>query len=79
MTEQERFEAWIAGQSGRVTGWMVWCASLAARNYPTEGSRPAFDTWLAHARLEAGRKCVEWELVDAWIAGATYVQRVMGD
>jgi len=76
--EHERFERWLAAQPGRVTGWMTWCASLAARDYPIEGSRPAFNVWLQQARQDSGRKAQEWELVDAWLAGTTYVERVMG-
>lgn len=78
MDERARFDAWLAGQSGRVTGWTVWRASLALRDYPAEHSRGAFDLYLAQARAKAGRSADEWDPFDAWLAGADYVQRVMG-
>jgi hypothetical protein len=77
MDERTRFDAWLAGQSGRVTGWMVWCASLALRDYPPEHSRGAFDKWLVKTVADAGRTAAEWELFDAWLAGVEYVKRIM--
>lgn len=68
MSEREQFDAWLAGQSGRVTGWMVWCASLVARQGDMTDARPAFDLWLSHARATEA----EWDLFDAWLGAAEW-------
>ena len=77
MDERARFDAWLAGQAGRVTGWTVWRASLALRDYPAENSRGAFDRWLAGAIAHNGRTGSDWDLFEAWQAGADYVHRIM--
>lgn len=56
----------------RLNGWTVWVVSLSHRGFKNieaiQGTRPAFDIWLASVRL------TDWTEFDAWMAAAHYAE-----
>jgi hypothetical protein len=72
--EQTAFDQWRSlPKTARVTGWSIWCASLAHRHVDgsaAQQSRPAFDAWLARARA------ADWDEFDAWCAAARWSEKI---
>lgn len=71
--ERQAFKHWRAmPKTGRITGWRIWCASLAQRGTPDtviRRSRTGFDAWLLSMRPR------DWTEFDAWEAARQWRTR----